>query len=136
MSSNIKMAVATRNAQLNAVNTAIGNAGLLKLYSGSQPTDGDTAVGAQVLLATLTLGSPAAGAASAGALTFNAITSDTNAAATGTAAWFRILKSDGTTKVLDGTAAASGADLNLNTTAIVAGATVACTSAVLTGGNA
>jgi hypothetical protein len=60
--------------------------------------------------------------------TANTIATDSSAAATGTAAWFRAYKSDGVTGVLDGSVGTSGSDLNLNTTSIVSGATVAVTS--------
>ena len=56
-----------------------------------------------------------------GVLTFNAITQDSNANNTGTASWFRALKSDGSTVLFDGTVGVSGSDLNIATTAIVAG---------------
>jgi hypothetical protein len=136
MASNIKMAVALRNAILDAITTFAGGSALIKIYSGSQPTDGDTAIGAQVLLATLTCNATFAPGASSGTLTLNSISSDTSADATNTAAWFRMLKSDATTKVMDGTVGTSGCDINLNTTSIVSGATVALTSAVFTGPNA
>ena len=120
---------------------ALFNSGKLEIYSGTQPTDANTALGAQVLLSTMTMGSTAFGtpAASGSAptkvvtATANSITSDTSAAATGTASWFRAFKSDGTTKIMDGSVAASGSyDMILNTTSIVAGATVSCTSFVIT----
>jgi 5-hydroxyisourate hydrolase-like protein (transthyretin family) len=66
----------------------------------------------------------------------NAITQDSSADATGTATWARIVKSDGTTHILDCSVGTSAADIILNTTSIVAGAAVAVTSAVLTEGNA
>ncbi|WP_020474235.1 hypothetical protein [Zavarzinella formosa] len=136
MASNLKFTTALRNARGDAITTTAGNSGFIKLYTGTQTTDANTALGAQTLLATLTLNATFAGSTSSGVLTLNAITSDTNAAATGTATWFRMLKSNGTTVVMDGSVGTSGADLNLNTTSIVSGATVACTSAVFTEGNA
>jgi hypothetical protein len=136
MASNLKFATATRNKRLDGITTAAGNGGAIKIYSGSQPADANTALSSQTLLATLTCNATFAASASGGQLTLNAITSDTNAAATGTAAFFRMLKSDGTTVVMDGSVGTSGADLNLNTTSIVSGATVAITSFVLTDGNA
>jgi hypothetical protein len=108
------------------------NSGYIKLYSTPQPTDADTAIGAQVLLATLRFGATAFGAASGGVATANAITPDTNAAATGTVAFVRILKSDNSTKVLDGSAGTSGCDFNFATTSIVAAATVSLTSMTYT----
>ena len=136
MASNIKKAVLLRNAELDAITTYAAGSALLRIYDSTQPTDGDTAVGAQVLLAELTMNATFAGAASSGVLTLNAITTDSSANATGTAAWFRIVKSNGTTKVMDGTVGTSGCDMNLNTTSIVSGAAVAITSAAFTAGNA
>lgn len=130
---------ATTEASVNAVAVLL-NSGKLEIYNGSQPTDANTALGAQTLLSTLTFGttafatSTASGSAGSKVVTAtaNTITSDTNAAATGTASWFRAYKSDGTTPVMDGSAGTSGYDLNLNTTSIVAGATVSCTSFTIT----
>lgn len=136
MASNLKFATATRNKQLDGITTAAGNSGTIKIYSGTQPADANTALSGNTLLATLTCNATFAPSASSGALTLNSITSDTNAAATGTASFFRMLKSDGTTVVMDGSVGTSGCDMNLNTTSIVSGATVACTSFVITGGNA
>lgn len=106
--------------------------GYLRIYDGTIPTNADTAVGAQVLLAELRFNATAFGAASNGVATANAFTADSSANATGTAAWFRALKSDGTTVVLDGTVGTSGEDLNLNTTSIVSGANVNVTSMTVT----
>ena len=60
--------------------------------------------------------------------TANAIGSDTNAVGGATATWFRAYKADNTTPVMDGSVGTSGCDLNLNTTNIVAGATVSCSA--------
>ena len=51
-------------AAVDAV-AALCNTGTLKIYTGTQPTDANTALGAQTLLATLTLSSTAFGASSA-----------------------------------------------------------------------
>lgn len=103
--------------------------GKLRIYTGAQPATSDTAIGAQVLLAELTFGSPAATVANTGVITFGAVTSNA-AVATGTAAWFRALQSDGTTALMDGTVDVAGnsPNLALSTTAIVATATVSVTS--------
>lgn len=114
-----------RNARLDAITTFAGNSGKLRIYSGTQPATGGTAT---TLLAELTLNATFAAAAAAAVLTLNAITQDSAADATGTATWFRMVKSDGTTIVMDGTVGTSGADLNLNTTSIVVGGPVAVTS--------
>lgn len=131
MANNLKLSNEFVNAQADAA-TALMNTGYLRIYSGTQPTNANTAIGAQVLLAELRFNATAAPAASNGVLTFNAITQDSSADATGTAAWFRALKSDGTSVCFDGSVGTSGCDLNIATTAIVAGASVGVTSFVYT----
>lgn len=131
---NVKLATAAKNAALDAIRTLIdadAGAGSVKIYSGTQPTDANTAIGAQVLLATLPFTDPAAAAASSGTLTFSSITADASADATGTAAWARIVDNSGDT-VFDCDVGTSGATINLNTTSIVAGANVSITSFTLT----
>lgn len=138
MASTLSLSDETAQAEADAV-AAKCNSGTLKIYGGSQPTDANTAVGAQTLLATLTFGSTAFAASSAtgstptrkATATANTITGDTSADATGTATWFRILKSNGTSVVMDGSVGTSGADLNLATTSLVAGEDVEVTSFTL-----
>lgn len=129
----ISYAETLRNAQLDEITARAGGGALLRIYDGTRPATGGAAT---TLLAQLTCGSPFAGAASGGELTANAITQDSSADATGTATWFRLVASDGTTHVLDGDVGASGSDLNLSSVSIVAGGTVDVTSFVVTGGNA
>lgn len=133
MASNPKFSAASRNAMADALTAAIGSAGKLKIYTGAQPASPDVAVSGQVLLGTLTLGSPAAPAASIGVITFNPITQDSAADASGTAAWYRLTRSDDT-PVHDGSVGVSAADLVLNTTAIVVGGPIAVTAFTLTVG--
>lgn len=111
---------------------ALLNTGYIRIYDGTQATNADTALGAQTLLAELRFGATAFGAASNGVATANAITADSSANATGTATWFRCLKSDGTTVVFDGSVGTSAADLVLTTTSIVSGASVSITTMTLT----
>jgi hypothetical protein len=120
-----------RNARLDAITAAAGASALLKIYDGARPATGGAAT---TLLATLTCNATFAPAAAGGVLTLNAITG-ANAVASSTATWARITTSGGTF-VADCSVAASGADINLNTAAIVSGAAVAVTSAVITEGNA
>jgi hypothetical protein len=134
----LSYSTATRNAMLDLITAAAGNGALLRIYdstgTGRPATAG--AITTQVLLAELTCGTPFAGSAASGLLTLSSITQDSSANNSGTATWFRIVKSDGTTFVLDGSVAASGSDLNLTTTTIVAGQPVAITSFTITEGNA
>lgn len=126
-------AATLRDAMLDAITTQAGNAALLRIYDGSRPATGGAAT---TLLAELTCGTPFAAAAVNGVLTLGAITQDASANATGTATWFRIVKADGTTHVMDGNVGTSGSDLNLTTTSIVATQPVSVTSFVITEGNA
>ena len=124
-------------AALDAVKV-LANAGKLRIYDGSQPTDANTAVGAQHLLAEFTMNATAFGASSCSGTapnrvatcTANAI-SDVTAQATYTAAWFRLLKSDGTTAICDGTVGTSGCDLNLTDITLTNGETVRVSSMTL-----
>ena len=131
----ISLTTTLRNGTLDAITTAIGTSGLLRVYDGTPPANVGTALSGNTLLATCPLSSTAAPAASGGVLTFNAITTDTSADATGTASFFRLLTS-GATGVAQGTVGTSGADLNFNTVSFVSGAAVAVSSLVFTAGNA
>jgi hypothetical protein len=122
-----------RNARADAITTQAGGSCKLRIYNGTRPATGGTAT---TLLAELTCNATFAPSASGGVLTLNAISSDTSADATGTATWARIVKSDGTTHILDCSVGTSGSDVNLNTVSIVTGAAVSVTSAVFTEGNA
>ena len=106
---------------LNAIDGGSGD-GVLTIYNGTRPASGGTATTA---LATFTLPKPSA-TVSGGVLTFNAITA-VNASTTGTATWARITDSAGTF-VADMSVGTSGADVNLNSTAISSGAQVSITS--------
>ena len=135
MADTTKVSNAAASAEADALARLLDN-GYLRIYDSTggtgQPATADTAIGSQVLLAELRFSATSAPAASNGVLTFNAITSDTAANATGTATWFRALKSDGTSAVWDGGVSTSGATLNLNSTAIQINAQVDVTSLTFT----
>ena len=120
-----------RNTQLDAITTAVGNAGKLAIYDGTRPATGGTATNK---LAEFTLGSPFAPAASGGVLS-PTLPSNVTALLSGTATWYRITTSGGTF-VMDGSAGTSGTDLILNSASIVSGATVSITAHTITAGNA
>lgn len=124
-------ATTLRNAMLDEITTAAGNAALLRIYDGTRPATGGSAT---TLLAELTCGTPFAAGASSGVLTLGSITQDASANASGTATWFRIVTSGGTF-VLDGNVGTSGSDLNLTTTSITSGQPVSVTSFTITEGN-
>jgi hypothetical protein len=124
-----------KNSRADAITTRAGASALLRIYSGTRPTNADTALSGNTLLAELTCNATFAPAASGGVLTLNSITQDSSADATGTASFFRLVKSDGTTVVMDGNCGTSGSDLNLTTLSIVATQPVQVTSFVITEGN-
>src|SRR5690348_17029787 len=132
MAANPMVSNAAAQAALNAI-TALLNSGSIKIYSGSMPASTETASSGTLLSSGCTFGATAFGAATdnldgTAKATANAIGSDTNAAATGTAGYFRGYKSDGTTCVIQGTVGTSSADMILNTTSIVATGTVSITA--------
>lgn len=136
MASKLNYSTALRNAKLDAITTAVGNAGTLKIYDNgaAQPAGPGTAVpGGSTVLATFTLGTPFAASASGGVLS-PTLPSNVNGAATGTQAWFRVATSGGTA-VVDGSAGTSGADLNLSGT-VVSGQPISITSWTFTDNNA
>ena len=116
----ISFSAAAKNARADNLTSTIGNASLLRIYNGTPPANADAALSGNTLLAELTGASPFAPAASGGVLTASGITQDASANATGTASFFRLYKSDGTTCVMQGTCTATGGggDLQLNTTSI------------------
>ena len=118
-----RLSDAAANAEANAL-AALANNGYIRIYDGVRPTNADTAVGAQVLLAELRFGATAFGAAVAGVLTANAITADPSANAGGTASWARILQSNGTTVLWDDEVGTATANIILNSVTIGAGAVV------------
>lgn len=118
----VQWSTATRNGRLDAVTTVVGNAGLLRIYTGSLPADCATAASG-TKLAEFTLGSPFAGSAASGALS-PTLPAAVAAVAGGTAGYWRVYKSDGTTCCAQGTVGTSSSDLILNTLTIVSGGTV------------
>lgn len=127
----LALSTTARNARLDAITTAVGASGLIRIYNGTRPASGGSAT---TQLAQLTCGATFAPAASGGILTVNTITNDSSADASGTATWFRVTTSGGTF-VIDGDVSTSGSDLNLNTTTIVIGGPVSISSFVITEGN-
>lgn len=100
--------------------TSQADDGYLRIYSGSQPSAPEDAASG-TLLAELRFGATAFDAASGGIAAANAITAEDSAPDTGTAGWFRVFASDGTTALWDGSVGTSGADMNINSLAIVTG---------------
>lgn len=130
----LQLSTSTRNARANAITTAVGNAGLLRIYSGAAPVDCATAASGS-LLCQHTLGTPFAPAAGGGVLS-PTIPSNANAGANGTAGYWRVYDSGGATCHLQGSCGTSGTDMIMNTTALTSGGPVQITSWTQTEGGA
>lgn len=121
----VSLATTLRNNRADQITSFAGNGAKLRLY---------TAGAAQ--LVELVCGSPLAPAASSGVITLNSITTGT-ASGTGTATNASLYKADGTTLVMSGlTVGTSGSNINLSSTSISTGDSVAISSASITEGNA
>lgn len=117
-----RLSAASRNLALNAALDVL-NGGHVLILDGTQATDADTAIGAQVTLANVGMNATAFAAASAGSKSANAFTADASADAAGTTTWYRMRKSDNTA-VWDGSCGTSGANINWNAVIIALGANV------------
>lgn len=126
MAYDTRMSYAAVNAENDAL-AALANSGKIRIYTTPRPANADTAASG-TLLAELTFGVTAFGASVDGVITANAITPDSSADNGGTAAWFRVLKSDGTTALWDGEVGTATSDLILNSVTIGAGAQVSITA--------
>jgi hypothetical protein len=129
----LSLALTLRNSRLDAITTFAGGAPIIRLYSGTRPATGGLET---TILAECVCSATMAPAASGQVLTFNAVGNDTSANATGTATWGRLVKSDGTTFVLDFSVSTTGSDMNMTTTSITAGQPVAISSVTITEANA
>jgi len=110
-----------------AAHTALLNTGKLRIYSGTQPADTDAGVGGGTLLSEHDFSATAFGAPANGVATANAISSEV-ILASGTAAWYRCVASNGTTVVEDGTVGTATSNLVLDSVALSSGATLNITA--------
>lgn len=129
MASNLKYSNGTRDAQQNGLITYAGSGAIINIYDGTQPSNANTAVTTQVKLVALTI-TGTFGTDSSGTITLSTVTNGV-AVATGTASWFRITKSDGTTVVMDGSVGTSSADMILNNTSIATTQTVSISAGTI-----
>lgn len=122
---------------LDAFETDTGVSAVLKIRSGSLPADCGTA-DTGTALAVMSLPSDWMSNASAGSKAKLGTWQDTSADATGTASYFRVYKSDGTTCQMQGTITATGGggDMTIDSTSITSGQQVTVTSFTLAAANA
>jgi hypothetical protein len=133
----IQLAVATRNALLDAIETEIGTSAILKIRTGAPPADCATADSGTVL-ATLNLPSDWMAAAGSGTKAKTGTWQDAAADAAGTAGHFRIYDSGGSTCKIQGTVTATGGggDMTLDNAVLAVGQVVTITGFTLTAPNA
>lgn len=133
----MQLSTTVRNARLDAIETAISTSPILKVFSGSMPAN-CAAANTGTTLATMTLPSDWLAAASGGSKAINGTWQELLADNTGTAGYFRIFDSGGTTCHIQGTVTATGGggDMTFGTTSFVANEQVNVTSFTLTDGNA
>lgn len=136
----VNLSVALRNAMLNQIESQLGTAPKLRLYSGAKPTAAaDAATGD--LLCEITLPSDWLAAASSGSVAKSGTWQGTGAAAAGggtNAGYFRLYTSDGTTCHAQGnvTATGGGGDLTMNNISVADGQSVEVTGFTFNAGNA
>lgn len=132
----IQLATSARNAMLDAIETDTGTSAILKIRTGAQPANA-AAADAGTVLATLNLPSDWMAAASSGAKAMSGTWQDASADGSGTAAHFRLYKSDGTTCQMQGTVTATGGggDMTVDNTSFASGQPFNITSFTLTAPN-
>lgn len=124
----IQLSIAVRNAMLDAIETAVGTSAKIRILTGTQPATCATAESG-TLLVQFALASDWAAAAASGSKLFNTITG-TAATGTGTAGYYRLVDSTGTTCHEQGTITATGGggDMTIDNTSIATSQTVNITS--------
>lgn len=133
----VQLSTSVRNARLDVIETTIGVSPIMRIRTGTVPTNCATA-DAGTVLATLTLPSDWMSAASSGSKSLLGTWQDASADATGTAAHFRIYDSTGTTCHIQGTVTATGGggDLTVDNVSFATGQQFTVTTFTLTDGNA
>jgi hypothetical protein len=123
---NTQLSVIVTNAQADALARMLDN-GWIDIYDGMQPVNADMPISSQTLLVSLRFQGISAPAARNGVLVFNDIATAI-ASGSGNAAFYRCTKTDHTTVVMDGSIDLSGANMNLNSIGVTAGANVTLNS--------
>ena len=132
----LKKSVAVRNAELDALETAIGTSAVLKIRTGAPPTNISDA-DAGTVLATINLPSDWMAAAASGQKAKSG-TWKANASADVTSGHFRLYASNGTTPHIQGTITLTcgGGDMTQDNVNIANGQQVTVNTFTLTAGNA
>ncbi|MGE0007791.1 MAG: hypothetical protein AB7S92_19695 [Parvibaculaceae bacterium] len=133
----LQLSETVRNAQLDAIETAVGTSAVLRIRTGAVPADCGAADSGTVL-ATLSLPSDWMGAASGGGKAKSGTWEDASADNSGTAGHWRLYASDGATCHAQGTVTATGGggDMEVDNTSFAAGQAFTVTGFTITAGNA
>lgn len=134
----LQLSTGVRNARLDAIETTVGTAPLLRIYSGSEPADCATGASGTKLVETTLPSDWMANAASGSKALSGTWSSSAVAGAPTNAGYFRIYDSGGSTCHLQGnvTATGGGGDMTLDNISIATGQVVNITTFTLTDANA
>lgn len=133
----IQLSLAVRNARLDVIESTIGVSAVLMIRSGAAPAN-VAAVNSGTVLATLNLPADWMSNAAGGAKAMLGTWQDASADAAGTAAHFRLYRTDGVTCDLQGTVSATGGggDMEVDNVVFAAGQQFTITSFTLNEPNA
>jgi hypothetical protein len=132
-----QLSVDVRNATLQAIETEVGASPVLTISSGVIPADCATA-NTGTVLATMVLPADWFNTPALGSITLSGTWQDLSADASGTASYFRLHNSGGTTCHMQGTITATGGggDMQLDNTNIALGQQINITAFTITAGGA
>lgn len=133
----LQFSVTVRNAELDAIETAIGTSPILRMRTGAPPAN-CAAADSGAITATMTLPSDWLAAASAGSKAKSGTWSDPSADAAGTIAHFRIYDSGGTVCHAQGTVTITGGggDMTIDNPVVEVGQLITITSFTFNAANA
>lgn len=133
----IQLSVAARNDRLDSFETTVGASARMKIFTGAPPANCGVA-DSGTLLADLTLPADWMAAASAGSKSLSGTWQDASADGDGTAGYFRIYDSTGTTCHMQGTitATSGGGDMEVDNTSFATGQEFNVTTFTINEGNA
>lgn len=133
----LQYSAAVAAAKLNTIEGTIGTSAILRIYSGSAPAN-VAAARTGTVLATINLPSDwmaAATTAGSAQVAKSGTWQDSSADASGTAGYFTIFASDGTTAHIQGTVGTSGTDMVVDSTSFTAGQSFTVNTFTITGAN-
>lgn len=130
----VQLAVLTRNARLDAIETEIGTTPVLKLRSGAQPAN-CAAADTGTVLCSITLPSDWMAAAASGSKAKASTWQGTTSGGGGTIAHFRIYDSGGSTCKIQGSVGVGSGDMQVDNNVVADGQTLTVNTFTLTDAN-